>query len=225
MKKFILVLLAFTNVNFIYSQRKANVGVFAGTSYYMGDINPNKHFYRSRPSIGIIYRYNFNKRYAIRANGYYAYLSGNDLDFINNYHPDRYTNPAEFSTSLLDATLQFEFNFLPYIPNSMKWNYTPYVSGGIGYSIIVSSSSTTGETALPHFTVPLSLGLKLTVTKSLSTGIEWGFRKTASDRIDGVRNPTEIESVIHNNDWYSFAGVFITYKFFNFAVDCPAYSD
>ena len=33
----------------------------------------------------------------------------------------------------------------------------------------------------------------------------------------------EYHSVIHNNDWYSFLGVFITYKFFNFAAECPAY--
>ncbi len=225
MEKIILSIFISICIQNIYAQRDANVGIFVGTAYYMGDINPNKHFYRPRPSFGVIYRYNFNKRYAIRANGYYANLSGSDLDFINDYHPDRYVNPAEFSTSLLDATLQFEFSFLPYMPNTKKWNYTPYISGGIGYSTILSSSSTTGESALPHFTLPFSIGLKLTINKKVSTGIEWEFRKTMSDRIDGVMNPSGIESIIHNNDWYSFAGIFITYKFFNFAVDCPAYSD
>jgi hypothetical protein len=31
-------------------------------------------------------------------------------------------------------------------------------------------------------------------------------------------------TLLNNNDWYSFIGVFITYKFFKFAADCPAYN-
>jgi hypothetical protein len=27
----------------------------------------------------------------------------------------------------------------------------------------------------------------------------------------------------HNKDWYSIVGVFITYKIFDWGLDCPAY--
>jgi len=30
----------------VFAQKNANVGVFAGTTYYLGDINPNRHVYR-----------------------------------------------------------------------------------------------------------------------------------------------------------------------------------
>ncbi len=84
MFKYLLV--SFTGVLLIgsvsvYSQKNANVGIFAGTAYYMGDINPNRHFYRPSLSLGAFYRYNINTRFAVRANAYYAQLSGNDLDF------------------------------------------------------------------------------------------------------------------------------------------------
>ncbi len=220
-----LFIFLFSAPAMIFSQRNANLGVFLGTSYYMGDINPNMHFYRPQPSFGLIYRYNIGKFYAIRANGYVAHLTGDEVDFPQQFHPDRHLHPANFNTSLLDATLQFEFNFLPFIANSKKWDYTPYVAGGVGYSIVLSSVATSGEAAIPHVTFPFGIGFKVNLTNRISTGLEWSFRKTFNDRVDGVENSIGIQSPIHNNDWYSFAGIFITYKFFNFAVDCPAYSN
>jgi hypothetical protein len=202
------------------SQRNANLGVFAGTSYYMGDINPNRHFYRPSVSLGALYRYNLNTRYAIRINAYYANLSGNDLDFPERLNPDRPLSPANFSTSLIDFGLQVEFNFLPYTPNIGKWAYTPYISTGIAAALIMGSD----VDATNSLSIPFGAGVKLNLTSRISTGAELSFRKSFSDRIDGLENPSGTHSFMHNNDWYSFLGVFITFKFFNFATDCPAYN-
>jgi Domain of unknown function (DUF6089) len=203
----------------VFAQQNANVGVFAGTAYYLGDINPNRHFYRPSLSFGLLYRYNINARYAIRANAYVADLSGNDLDFPERLNPDRPLNPARFQTSLLDLAVQAEFNFLPFTPNAGKWEYTPYISAGIAGSMIMGSD----VDAMNTVTFPFGAGVKVNFTSRLSGGAEWGFRETFSDRIDGVENPSGTSSIIHNNDWYSFMGIFITYKFFNFATECPAY--
>ncbi len=231
MKKlwFIILLAGFAHL--AHSQRNTNFGAFAGTSYYMGDINPNRHFYRPGPSVGLLYRINLNKHYAIRASGYYAYITGSDIDFGDRINPDRHLEPVEFNTSLIDGTLQFEFSFLSFVPNLGNWDYTTYVAGGIGYSIIISSGVRTNLDAdylrdpIPHLTIPFGIGFKFNVSRRVSAGFEWSFRKTFSDRIDHLKNPTGDVSVVHNNDWYSFAGIFITYKFFKFAQDCPAYDD
>ncbi|HJX70746.1 MAG TPA: DUF6089 family protein [Bacteroidales bacterium] len=226
---FIAFLIAF--MPSAYSQQNANIGVFAGTSYYMGDINPNRHFYRLRPSLGLMYRINLNKHYSIRASGYYAYLSGSDIDFADRINPDRYFEPVEFNTSVLDGALQIEFNFLPFMPNINKWDWTTYVTGGIGYSVVISSSVRTNLDAdylrnpIPHLNFPFGIGFKVNLSRRVSAGCEWSFRRAFSDRIDFLQNPSGDVSIIHNNDWYSFAGVFITYKFFKFAEDCPAYSE
>jgi hypothetical protein len=203
----------------VFAQRDANIGVFAGTAYYMGDINPNRHFYRSRISIGGLYRYNLNTRYAIRVSAYYADISGDDQDFPGTLHPDRPNSPASFSTSLLDIALQVEYNFLPYTPNLGRWAYTPYISTGIAGTLITGSTADAPNT----LSFPLGIGVKVNLTSRLSAGAEWTFRKTFSDQIDGLKNPSGVGALLHNNDWYSFAGVFITFKFFNFATDCPAY--
>jgi len=203
----------------IIAQPNTNFGVFAGTAYYMGDINPGRHFYRPKISYGVLYRFNINTRYAIRANAYVADLSGNDLDFPERLHPDRPYNPAKFSTSLLDLALQLEFNFLPYTPTIGKWAYTPYISAGVAGGLVMGST----VDAQNHMSFPFGIGMKLNLTSRLSAGAEWSFRKAFYDGVDGLKNPSGKNSLIHNNDWYSFLGVFITFKFFNFAVECPAY--
>jgi hypothetical protein len=214
-----IMMLALIMPAWTMAQRQANFGIFAGTSYYMGDINPNRHFYRPSLAYGVLYRYNINTRYAIRLNGYVADLSGSDLDFPGRMNPDRPVSPASFQTSLLDATLQLEFNFLPFTPNIGKWEYTPYIASGLTAALVMGSNTD----AVNTLAIPLSLGVKFNVTSRLSTGAEWAFRKSFSDRIDGVENPSGKITPVHNNDWYSFMGIFITYKFFNFAADCPAY--
>lgn len=221
LQRFLYSVLIFSvlSTGMVFAQRNANVGVFAGTAYYMGDINPNRHLYRSSLSLGALYRYNLNPRYAIRGNVYYAHLSGNDLDFPGILHPDRPFSPARFNTSLIDVTLQVEYNFLPFTPNLGKWAYTPYLSVGVAGALILSSDVGTNNTV----SFPFGAGVKVNLTSKISAGAEWSFRKTISDHIDGLENPSGTSSVLHNNDWYSFLGVFITFKFFNFANDCPAY--
>jgi hypothetical protein len=203
----------------VKAQRNADIGVFAGTAYYMGDINPNRHFYRPSLSFGFLYRYNINARYAVRANAYVVDLSGNDLDFPERLNPDRPLNPQRFQTSLLDLALQAEFNFLSYTPSGVNWEYSPYITAGLAGSMIMGSDVDATNT----LTIPFGIGVKVNLTSRLSGGAEWGFRKTFSDALDGVENPSGTSSLIHNNDWYSIIGIFITYKFFNFATECPAY--
>ena len=203
----------------LLAQQDGNVGVFGGTAFYLGDINPSRLFYRPSIAFGAIYRYNINQRYAVRANAYYISLSGSDADFPEIERPDRPFSPAIFKTSLIDVALQVEFNFLPYEPNRQSLDYTPYVTTGFSGGLVTNSDVDANN----FISLPLGIGIKTTFTKRLSGGFEWSFRKTFNDRIDGVENPSGVRSAIHNNDWYSFLGVFITYKFFNFAVDCPAY--
>lgn len=214
-----MLLLLVLGTGIASAQRKANIGLFAGTTYYMGDINPNRHFYRPAPAFGAIYRYNLNSRYAIRGNAYFAYLSGSDMDFPEILHPDRPVSPSSFNTSLVDVAFQVEYNFLPFTPNLGKWSYTPYLTTGLAGSLVLS----TDVDASNFVSFPFGAGIKINLNSRVSAGAEWSFRKTFTDHLDGLINPSGTTSVLHNNDWYSFLGVFITFKFFNFAVECPAY--
>jgi hypothetical protein len=209
-----LILLLFTIP--ATAQRNADIGIYGGSSFYLGDLNPTVPFKDNSYSFGGIYRYNINKRYAIRGNLYYANIKGSDF---NNKYPQ--FQQKSFSTNLLDAAVQFEFNYLPYLPTKNKYDFSTYLSAGLGYSSIMGSN----VNANSHPTIPFGIGFKINITNRLSAGSEWTFRKTFNDNVDGLSSVTDPlqSSTIHNNDWYSFFGLFITYKFFKFAENCPVY--
>ncbi len=213
MKKFLIFFIIVYSFVVTEAQRNDDIGVFAGTSYYYGDLNPNRIFYSPGLALGGLFRFNINKRCAFRLNGYFTRLSADPNDFSDRIYD--VTASSSFNKYIFDAAFQIEFNFMPYMPTVRKWEYTPYVSGGVGYFSISNFP----------VTIPFGAGIKLNVTKTICAGFEWSFRKTFNDVIDNTRNPTNINSIVNNNDWYSFLGIFVTYKFFNFMSDCPAYDD
>ncbi len=192
---------------------KADFGMALGGDYYIGDLNPSKQFYKVRPSLGAFVRFNINKRFAFRISGYYMTLTANQADEPNLVIP--YGHATSFYTNLLDVTGQIEINFLPYVTGEESKTGTPYIAGGIGYALGLSNG-------ISLLTIPFGLGYKYNVTKRLSAGLEWSYRKTFNDKIDDVVSPIG-KSTLHNNDWYSTFGLLITYKFVKFAADCAAY--
>ena len=208
---FFCLLLIF--ISTISAQQKTDFGLFLGGSSYVGDINPGKQFYKPRPSAGILMRININKRFAVRLNSTYVMLSGDTKDFPDQVLP--YKPNYSFATNLLDFSSQLEFNFMPYITCTEKWMNSTYVAGGIGYTFNLSGNKN-------FMTIPFGFGFKINITDRLSTGLEWSYRKTFYDGIDNVQSPLG-KSILHNNDWYSTYGLFITYKFVKFAAKCPVY--
>ena len=194
------------------------MGVFGGTSYYLGDINQSRQFYAPSPSAGALYKLALNKRTAISARAYYAQFRGNDHDFNNQFQQNR---NISFSASLVDINAVYEFNFLPFQFDAREPIFSPYLFVGLGYEIMIQSKYNVNN----HFTVPFGMGVKYMLSKNATIGVEWSFRKTFMDGIDGIENPgeTKYKSSISNTDWYSFAGIFITFRLFDHTGDCPAY--
>jgi hypothetical protein len=199
-------------------QRNSDYGVFAGVSSYLGDINPNRLLYSPLPAGGIFYRYNLHPRQALRMSYFFGGLRANDLDFKNSFQTAR---AASFSGTVGEWALQFEFNFLPFTTEGKPWDYTPYFAAGAGIAFI----NTTTFTYVP--VIPFSFGFKVNIYKNMGLEAEYGFRKTFYDNFDGLKDlvaPSDY-AWIHNNDWYSFAGVAVTWKIYSRLAGCPAYSD
>lgn len=52
------------------AQKSNEIGFFSG-AYYIGDLNPSAHFNSlTRPALGLIFRHNFNSRFAIAYTGF-----------------------------------------------------------------------------------------------------------------------------------------------------------
>jgi len=218
MKKTLWILSFFFLSLSITGQRNSDYGIFAGVSSYIGDINPDRYLYSPLPAGGLFYRYNFHPRQALRANIFIGGVRANDLDFDNSFQK---TRAASFSGTAGELALQFEFNFLPYSTQGKRWSYTPYIAAGAGVAFI----NTTGFSYFP--VIPFSVGFKVNIYKNLGVEAEYGFRKTFYDNFDGVKDlvaPSDY-AWIHNNDWYSFTGVAVTWKIYSKLAGCPAYND
>jgi hypothetical protein len=197
----------------VIAQKKIDLGMHAGASYYMGDLNPVIHFSQPKMAIGALCRYNFNERNSLRFTGSYHSLSGNDLDISG--------NPRNFDASFVDLALNFEFNWKPYLTAYRKTKGSPYVFAGLGFNYKLSGTAGVAS----HMTFPFGAGYKLNIGRWLSGGIEAGPRRAFGDLIDGVSNPGMGDAVapLGNRDWYIFTGVFVTYKIFKLWDDCPTY--
>ena len=85
------------------------LGVFMGTSYYIGDLNDN-HFELAQPALGLIYRNNLNRRFTLKASAWAGEIRGNDK--INNVDTAKINRNLHFRSPIMELSGQIEFNFL-----------------------------------------------------------------------------------------------------------------
>jgi len=194
---------------------RSDIGFQFGASSYMGDLNPNTLFKSPQPAFGINYRYNFNPRYLLKFTGVFMGFSANNAAIPPTYN---LSSPSSFSSNLIDLAAQFEINFLPFTFADRKIGFTPFISAGIGYYCVILGEGP----SLPS--LPFALGVKWNFKKRWTIGAEWEHRKLFNDKFDGIENPLpkgESRSLLINNDWYSYLGIFLSYKFL-YSGSCPA---
>lgn len=221
----VLLLIANTDM---YSQHK-EIGFFGGLSYYNGELNPTRQIInRPNPAFGIFYRKNLNTRYSLRFGANYGKLGAKDRS--NSPELSSFRN-ISFSTNILEAYGVLEFNFLPYqINNPRTSEFSPYVFIGLATfraNPSISENSPRGIDASGSIiapAVPFGAGIKFNFIENLGLSVEWTFRKTFTDKIDGLpeRYLDGYQlSNSQNNDWYSFFGITLNYKFLTESDVCP----
>lgn len=207
----------------------SEIGVLLGTSYYLGELNPGTPFVnKMNPAIGVLYRKNLNKRYALRYGLNFGLLAAEDK--LNNAEWNSIRN-LSFSTSVLEASVLLEFNFLPYeINNTNTYPFTPFVFIGAAAFMVApelknnNTNTTITSKSIIAPAIPFGVGVKFDLIRNLGLNIEWGMRKTFTDEIDGLPNTYANGYQISNsknNDWYSFAGITLNYKILTKTDRCP----
>jgi hypothetical protein len=145
MRKLIVVIMLIMSSCYVMAQATTDLGVQVAAATYWGDIENVNYSKSITPVVGILGRYNFNKRLAIRgqlftgnlkAEGFFANAniaqSGQPRIFPEYYpvDPDFIFN---FNRSFQSVEALFEFNFRDYkLGRTKKDNYTPFVSVGLG---------------------------------------------------------------------------------------------
>ncbi len=212
MKKFCLIIFSFFSCFSAYSQRHANaqyhshdIGVFLGGSYYIGDLNPARQFSMTQPAIGVFYRYNHNYRLAFRGGFNFGNIQGDDSQTDN---PDQLERNLNFKSRVDELYVQAEFNFWEYKVGHTDYIFAPYLFLGVaGFHfnpmanlgnqwIELRPLATEGQNTsqninrkpykLYQMSVPFGIGFKLSFSKQITLGFEWGPRKTFTDYLDDV---------------------------------------
>lgn len=229
---FILYAVFFILSYSVKAQDKLELGMFLGASYYIGDLNPQKQFYQPGLVIGGIGRYVLSDRVAFKGTFSMASLKGSYPD--NGVLFPEGNIDYSFNRQIGDATAQMEFNFMSYDHKFIhNTNFTPYLSFGLGttiYKRFSTESENNSEQTVFILSLPIGVGVKYKINKWIRVGAEWSFRKTFVDDLDVVGNNLPINpgdpyafdvgSKIHNNDWYSFAGVMVTFSLFKRNSEC-----
>ncbi len=183
----------------------SELGFTGGVSYYIGDLNPTRHYPRNlHPAGGVFYRYNINDRYAFRFQGLYTKLEAYDSNSPDSLQRRR---NLSFRTALFEASALLEINFLKYRglgKDSHSW--TPYVFVGLAYfhmdpqgqlgetwyDLQPLGTEGQGSTAggepykLDVISIPFGVGFKFALTDRVDLGVEWGLRRTYTDHLDDV---------------------------------------
>lgn len=192
-------------------QYQMEIGAGIGMVSYEGDFNGNV-FGNMQPMGGVVGRYNFDPYKTLRLSATYGKLKGSSKD-VKTYYPDYADQPYEFSNSLVDVSLVFEYNFWPYGTGRDyrgAKRLTPYIYGGLG-----ATSVSGGSKSVFTANVPIGIGVKYKMTERLNLGVDWGIHFSLSDELDGVKDPYQVKSsgAFKNTDCYSMLQVSLTYSF------------
>ncbi|MBL4652072.1 MAG: outer membrane beta-barrel protein [Flavobacteriales bacterium] len=203
--------------------RSTEFGIFGGVSYYNGDVNPASQFNPELTNwaVGVILRRNLNSRWALRLNGMYGNLKGNDLTSSSVSQQQR---GISFTSVLYEISGQAEFNFFPYCVANDEIYFSPYLFIGLGGfrfnttngsgQEVASLKAEDVDYAKTAVMLPFGVGIKAKLSSRFLIGAEWGFRKTWTDYIDDVSttyaSTGRQRGNSKTNDYYNLAGITLT---------------
>ncbi|HEY1025942.1 MAG TPA: DUF6089 family protein [Sphingobacteriaceae bacterium] len=171
------------------------VGGFAGSSGYMGDINPEKPYLFTDIAFGGQIKRNFDGYWSLRFNAVHGKIQASDAASSNEWQQQR---NLDFYSPLTEVSLLTEFNFFKYHA-SLERKYSPYLFAGIGGAVFNPKTmlggeeyqlqyyNTEGVTYRPYaIAIPYGAGIKYNITGNWNLAAEIGYRTAFSDYLDDV---------------------------------------
>ena len=207
---FFLLLLPFC----LCGQQKVEIGGFMGLANYQGDLAPDPLVLsETKYSFGAFVRYHLTNKVKIRANAFFGFISGSDLNDDNGLLRSR---GWSFESNLFEFSATGEYH--PIGRNRFgetgvfEPQISPYAFAGIGF---VTSDPKVTTTKLEdaglfpengfsssHLVIPFGLGIRADIFEFVSLGAEGGWRFTNNDYLDGVKQNGNPDG----RDLYMFVG-------------------
>jgi hypothetical protein len=192
------------------------IGVFLGGTNYVGDVGSTKYIYPNNIGVGVIYKWNWNPRIAVRGTISYLTISRNDLKSNNIVRQNR---GYSFSNIIKEVAAGLEYSFFEYDLSSDDKYGTPYILLELA---IFNYKRVKSQTAPGKFTytdktsyaIPFGIGYKQRLIDNLAFAIEAKARYTFIDDLDyTTKNFSSLNFEGQGNDWYFFTGFSLVYTF------------
>ncbi len=206
---------------FSVQAQEIEIGAGGGLMAYKGDISPSLDPLQARPAISGFLRYNATKSVSFRGSlvggsfGADDRLSNDPFQLARNY---------SFRTTMFEAGLDVEYNFLTYRSQRTQKNWSPYVFGGVAGILFKPTGIGVVRPYLPFVCFPLGVGVKYEIARPWSIAAEFGTRFTGTDYLDNLSVQNQVSPKLtqgdpSHNDSYSFLSFTVSYTFYH--IVCP----
>lgn len=202
--------------------QKFEIGPYLGGSNFIGDVGSTSYINPNNIAFGGIVKWNRSPRHSWRVSIIHTNLKTDDA---KSNEGRRQKRGYSFSNGLTELSAGMEFTFWDWNIYASKQQVTPYLYTGISgiftHDLYVNDEDMLAEKKNKlSFAIPMAIGVKGKITRSLILAIEIGARMTFTDNLDGS-NPSEFSggknyhSFGNENtkDWYMFTGATLTYTF------------
>ena len=207
---FASAIIAFTTTNKANAQdaivQEGEFGIGIGAGHYFGDLNTRGHFNRPKPAATIFFRKNFGNYIAGRIGASFAQLGYSDV--YNTHNEYMYRRNLSFNSNVWELALQGDFNFFRFMPGEPQYNFTPYVTLGVGifsydpyaylngekYFLRQEGTEGQGSSLYPDhkpystmaISFPIGAGIKYAINDRINIAFEILHRITSTDYLDDV---------------------------------------
>jgi hypothetical protein len=208
-----LLLLTVTSLSSLFAsaQREAVVqegefGIGIGAGHYFGDLNTRAHINRPKIAATAFFRKNFGNYIALRVGASFAQLGYSDI--YNTHNDYMKARNLSFNSNVWELAVQGDFNFFRFMPGEPGYNFTPYITFGVGvfnydpfamlsgqkYFLRPLNTEGQGSALYPDrkpygsmaFCIPIGAGFKYCINENINVGFELVHRVTGTDYLDDV---------------------------------------
>lgn len=223
MKKYILTVIVLAFAGRLYAQSNEtntwSVGVHFGPTYFSGELSDNA-LNDSNFTAGFAYGLSITKSlshsFGLQAQLTFGTMNGDRVVGGNSYSYE--------GTIKYEAILRGVANFTSIFCDKKSSNFMVYGAVGIGWGgydakFKVNSADWVGVNDNMATLLPLGLGIKYKISERLDLQLEYEYRFTNSDMIDGVKENLSSVGVTselltsENNDSYSSLNIGVNFHF------------
>jgi hypothetical protein len=186
--------------------QEGEFGIGVGAAHYFGDLNTRAKLNRPKIAAGLFFRKNFGNYIAARIVANYAQLGYSDI--YNTHNEFMLKRNLSFNTNVWELSLRGDFNFFRFLPGDPEFNFTPYVSLGLGvfsydpyaylqgqkYFLRPLGTEGQGSSLYPDrkpyssmaICFPVGVGIKYAFNERFNIALEITHRFTTTDYLDDV---------------------------------------